>query len=297
MRDGRTANEAAELVRRALDLGVTYVDTAPAYGTEQAVGLGIRSLPRAEVTVSTKFRHVSRDGKLRDSRALRRSVTHSLAKLQVEHLDILFLHGVLPSEYPFCAQELLPEMVRLREEGLVRAIGLSESFANDPHHRMQHQALEDGSWDVFMTGFNVLNPSARWLFERASQRGIGTVVMHAARWVLTGTDRLRSHLAGLATGVCSDRRERLETAIERLAEPTAAAAFPSLAYRYCLNTPGVGSVLMGTGDPIHLDANVEAAAAAPLQGEELLQAVLEGLLAGTSAGAADEPASDDGKNR
>jgi L-galactose dehydrogenase len=293
MRHGATATEAADVVRRALELGVTYIDTAPAYGTEEAVGLGIRSVPRDQVTLSTKFRHIDDDqGGFRDAESLRRSVTRSLSVLGVDHVDILFLHGVLPDEYPYCSQELLPEMLRLREEGLVRALGVSESFANDPRHEMQHEALEDGAWDVFMTGFNLLNPSARSLFEAATQRGVGTVVMHAARWMLTSTDRLRCHLEGLATEQTDRQRERFDAALERLRIPDVQAAFPGLAYRYCLSATGVGSVLVGTGDAAHLHANVTAAGTSPDPADDPVLAELEGLLEGTTEGSGDEPRPD-----
>src|ERR1700679_3495684 len=53
MAKGKAAHHAADLVRRALDLGVTFIDTARAYGTEEAVGLGLRGR-RDEAVISTK---------------------------------------------------------------------------------------------------------------------------------------------------------------------------------------------------------------------------------------------------
>ncbi len=53
MARGKDVHYAADMVRRALDLGITYIDTARAYGTEEAVGLGLKGR-RDEAVISTK---------------------------------------------------------------------------------------------------------------------------------------------------------------------------------------------------------------------------------------------------
>ena len=58
---GRSEAQAVEIVRRALDLGVNFFDTAAAYGTEAVVGEGLRGVPRDRVVISTKAL-VERDG-------------------------------------------------------------------------------------------------------------------------------------------------------------------------------------------------------------------------------------------
>ena len=51
---GKTEDEAARLVLDAVDLGINFIDTAPAYGTEATVGKALKSIPRQSVFVSTK---------------------------------------------------------------------------------------------------------------------------------------------------------------------------------------------------------------------------------------------------
>ena len=60
---GKSEAESVALVRRAVDLGVNFFDTAEAYGTETIVGLALRQLPRDSVVISTKSR-IRRGGKL-----------------------------------------------------------------------------------------------------------------------------------------------------------------------------------------------------------------------------------------
>src|SRR3954471_16742170 len=51
---GATSAEAGDLVRRAIDLGINFIDTAKVYGTEEAVGLGISGMDRSKLFLSTK---------------------------------------------------------------------------------------------------------------------------------------------------------------------------------------------------------------------------------------------------
>ena len=53
MARGKDVHHAADMVRRALDLGITFIDTARAYGTEEAVGMGVKGR-RDEAVISTK---------------------------------------------------------------------------------------------------------------------------------------------------------------------------------------------------------------------------------------------------
>ena len=52
-------------------------------------------------------------------------------------------------------------MERLRDDGMIRFLAISERFGADPGHTMLQRAVDDDCWDVMMVGFNPLNPSAR----------------------------------------------------------------------------------------------------------------------------------------
>lgn len=286
---GASTEEATQVVRRALELGVNYVDTAPAYGTEEAVGGALAEVARDEVVVSTKFRPRTPDGGMLPPDALRESLEESLRRLATDHVDILFVHGVRPWEYDFCLEAYGPVLTEQREAGKVRSIGVTESFANDPEHAMQQRALDDPIWEVLLTGFNVLNPTARSILPRAAERGVGVVVMHAIRWLLTDVERLREGLGQLLDGSADDvPRDRLRAAIQQLPVEGADGVLPAAAYRFALDALGVSSVLIGTGNVSHLEQNLTAVQSIhdnPLAAP--LLEVLDGLLKGTAAGSGD----------
>ena len=66
---GKDKAHAVSLVRRALELGVNFIDTANSYGTEEAVGEGIKGVTRDDVVISTKY-HPAWDGKIHSNETI-----------------------------------------------------------------------------------------------------------------------------------------------------------------------------------------------------------------------------------
>jgi aryl-alcohol dehydrogenase-like predicted oxidoreductase len=123
--------EAIATIRRALDLGVTFLDTADMYGpytNEELVGRVIRGR-RDEVVLATKFGIVRTDDAVYrgfDGRPeyVRASCDASLRRLGVETIDLYYQHRVDPS-VPI--EETVGAMAALVREGKVRHLGLSEA--------------------------------------------------------------------------------------------------------------------------------------------------------------------------
>jgi aryl-alcohol dehydrogenase-like predicted oxidoreductase len=124
--------ESLATIGRALDLGVSFLDTADIYGrgsNEELVGLAIRSR-RAEAQVATKFGNVvNADG----SRSIegspdyvRRACDASLTRLGIDEIDLYYQHRVDP-EVPI--EETVGAMGELVAQGKVRHLGLSEASA------------------------------------------------------------------------------------------------------------------------------------------------------------------------
>ena len=177
---GASAEEAAGVVRAAIDMGMNFIDTAAVYGTEEAVGLGIRGR-RDSVVISTKLPIVQPGSSVLGDHYVTgeeyaAGLEDCLRRLGTDYVDVLHLHGVMPDQYSYCMVELVPAMMRLQEQGKVRFLGLTERFIYDPQHRMLTRALQDRHWDVVMTGFNVLNPSARErVFTLTMEKNVGTL--------------------------------------------------------------------------------------------------------------------------
>ena len=113
-----TGRDCSRLVEQAIRLGYRHIDTAQMYGNEAAVGDGVRaSGKRNDVVVTTKVapeRLAPHD--------LERSVKESLVKLRLDHIDLLLIHWPNP-RVPLA--ETLGAMVKLKQDGFVREIGVS----------------------------------------------------------------------------------------------------------------------------------------------------------------------------
>jgi aryl-alcohol dehydrogenase-like predicted oxidoreductase len=121
--------ESIATIHRALDLGVTFLDTADAYGrghNEELVGEAIAGR-RDEVQLATKF-GARRAGRAADGRpeTARSSVEDSLRRLRVDVIDLYYLHRVDP-EVPI--EESVGAMAEMVQQGKVRYLGLSEASA------------------------------------------------------------------------------------------------------------------------------------------------------------------------
>jgi len=127
----RDEGPAVALIHRALDLGVTLLDTADIYGvSEQYVGKALAGR-RDKAVLATKFGFVSpRPGVERgidgSPRHAREACDASLRRLGVEHIDLYYLHRVDP-KVPI--EETVGAMADLVRRGKVRFIGLSEASA------------------------------------------------------------------------------------------------------------------------------------------------------------------------
>jgi len=263
-RSGKSEQDSIALVKRAIELGVNFLDTAEAYGTETIVGKAIHGAGRDKLVVSTKKTLPSTDHADPEAE-IRRGLEQSLLRLETDYVDVYHLHGVGVDRYEDAANVLAPTLLRLKEEGKIRAVGITEEFVTNPGHTMLQRAVHDPYWDVAMVGFNILNPSARHrVFPETASRGVGTLIMFAVRRALSRPAHLEKLLDEmLRTGVLEDPRTA-HAAIDELTPEGSPGALIDAAYRFCVHEPGVDVVLMGTGAREHLEANIESALRPPL---------------------------------
>ncbi|PHQ70469.1 MAG: aldo/keto reductase [Sneathiella sp.] len=267
---GNTEAQSVAVVSAAIDMGVNFIDTAAAYGTEEIVGKAIRG-KRDQVVLSTKIPVVpSGDNSLGDTLVapsdFKRGVEASLKRLGTEAIDILHLHGVAPNQYAQCVQDHVPVLQELRAEGKIRFLGLTERFIVDPQHAMMMQALKDDYWDVIMAGFNMINQSARQRVLAATRdKNIGTLIMFAVRRALGNKDELRAVVRQLvAEGVVDASLLDLEDPLDFLVNSGDARSVIDAAYRYCRHEPGAHVTLTGTGRIPHLTENIASICGAQL---------------------------------
>jgi aryl-alcohol dehydrogenase-like predicted oxidoreductase len=263
--DPQSAKHAIDIVKQALDLGVTFLDTAQSYGTEPIVGKAIADVPRDRLVISTK--KTLPDPDCADpEREVAKGLEQSLKQLGTDYIDIYHLHGVEPADYQRAKERLMPAMRRLKEQGKIRFIGVTEGFVVDPAHGVLQKGLQENLWDVVMVGFSLLNPSARKsVLPRTKERNVGVLNMFAVRRALSQPARFKALVGELVVeGKLATNALDVNDPLDFLLKESGAATLPEAAYRFCRHEPGVDVVLTGTGNAGHLKENIAAILKPPL---------------------------------
>ena len=262
---GKSEAEAVALIREALDLGINLLDTAAVYGTETVVGEAIKSVPRDRVVIATKAWIPRREGRSAVDRAVA-SLENSLRQLGTDYIDIFQLHGVSPRTYDRAIDIIAPALLKEREKGKLKHLGVTETGSSDPEHAMVQRAVEDGAWDVVMVAFHMMHQNARTeVFPRTMANRVGTLLMFAVRNIFSRPERLAVALRELtASGQLPRWLADAPNPLGFLLHDAGASTITEAAYRFVRHEPGVDVVLFGTGDADHLRANIASLLAPPL---------------------------------
>ena len=262
---GKSEAEAVALVRQALDLGVNLLDTAAVYGTESVVGEALKSVPRESVVIATKAWIPRSEGQSAADRAVA-SLDNSLRQLGTDYVDIFQLHGVSPRGYDRALDIIAPALLKEREKGKLKYLGVTETGSSDGEHNMVQRAVEDGVWDVVMVAFHMMHQNARTkVFPQTMANRVGTLLMFAVRNIFSRRERLATALRELtASGLLPRWLADAPNPLGFLIHEGGANTITEAAYRFVRHEPGVDVVLFGTGDPDHLRTNIASLLAPPL---------------------------------
>lgn len=165
------------LLNGVLDAGVNLIDTAPAYGvSEERIGRCIAHR-RDEYVLCSKVGEtfkVDEDGRPFSSyefseASIRASVERSLSRLNTDSLDVLLLHSDGRDLYILRETDAVETLLRLKEEGLVRCVGLSGKTPAGHHAAIQ--------WaDVIMAEYHAGNRGQEVVIAEAAMGGVGVLV-------------------------------------------------------------------------------------------------------------------------
>jgi aryl-alcohol dehydrogenase-like predicted oxidoreductase len=258
---GHSKAQSVALIRRAVDLGINFFDTAYSYGTEAILGAALKEVGRSSVILSTK--HSSRDV---SADRIVQALDDSLRAMDTDYLDIFHLHGVLPDDYDHAVNTLVPALLREKERGKFRFLGVTEATSVDLQHTMLTRALTVDCWDVIMVSFNMMHQGAlAHVLSAARERRVGTLIMAPARCLVSTPDRLAQAIKALV------KEGALLAALGETGDPLGflfreggATSLLDAAYRFARHESGADVVLFGTGDLGHLEANVASLLEPPL---------------------------------
>ena len=189
----------------------------------------------------------------------------------------------MPDRYDDVMQRHLPVLLEAQRAGKVGFLGVTEQAHADVHHETFKRMAADGHFDTFMVGYNLLHQTAEQdVLAAAEAADIGLIVMIAVRRALGNPARLREVIAELkAEGHLAADALPDDDPLGWLVHGDVESV-PEAAYRYVLEPSAISTVLTGTANPDHLDANVAAMARGPLPAADRkrLQAIFGSLALG-----------------
>jgi len=261
VKDLPTEQEAERILRSAVEMGVTYIDTARGYGVaEERIGKsGIGKMPG--VIVGTKCGQFLKNepdlhgGEL--EKRIREDIDMSRQMLQQEQLQLVQLHNELPDYTDF--RELVEILQKIKDEGKVMHVGVST--------RGEAAALAAYGTDFFETSqlaYSILDQRmAKAVLPLAQEKDIAII----NRSVL---------LKGALTPAAEKLPDQLALLKDNARRAGAIAGglgidLPALAIRFAASNPAIATVLIGTIEPQHLETALAAVQSGPLPPDVLTQ--------------------------
>lgn len=267
-------DDARSALQAAWDGGVRYYDTAPHYGlglSERRLGEFLRAQPRDEFVISTKVGRILepnpdyREGeetgpegaaldegfavptRLRrrfdpSEAGIRRSLENSLERLGLDRIDVLFLHDPDAYDLDRGLADGLPALARLREEGLVSAVGVGVNDA-----AVAARAVREGDLDVVMIAgrYTLLEqPAAEELLPLCEERGVAVVAAAPYNSGLLATDTPPADASYNYATVPPAVLERARALADSCRDE--GWSLPAAALQFPLRHPAVAAVAVGT---------------------------------------------------
>lgn len=279
--DTTAESTAVEIIAQSIDSGITWIDTANAYAAGESEAILGRALKGREgIVLATKVGQphpeVGTESLLRPD-LVRKAVEGSLARLQRERVDLLYLHA--PDRTTPIA-DTMGAFADLAAEGKIGAIGVSNYSAWQVAQVID--AAQDAGAPPVVVGQQMYNLVARRIEEEyeeyARVTDLPTMIYNPlAGGLLTGRYRFGQEASDGRFASARNARqyrdrywdERLFGAVERLEVIAAAAGIPllELALRWCISRPATQSVLVGGSKIDQVMTNIAVLSKGPLDAD------------------------------
>lgn len=238
-------SDAVKVIYKALDYGINFFDTAPAYlASEQILGKALKGI-RKEVLIATKCGEWFDGTQSRYDYSYaetKKFIDNSLQLLKTNYVDLLQIHSA--NAEIIKSGETLQAMKEAQQEGKTRFIGLSTEYVD-----AALLAIESGEFDSIQVSYNAMNLQfAREVFPSAKKKNIGVIVKDGM-----ARGKLSEKYIDVTT---AEERQKIE-ALKSLAEKHH-LQLSELAIRFAISHPTVSTAIIGTKRIEHLSANAAA---------------------------------------
>jgi aryl-alcohol dehydrogenase-like predicted oxidoreductase len=251
--------DAHKLLNRVLDLGINFIDTSPDYGgSEELIGQAIShrrddyflaSKCGCPVTIPFELRN-GRPVHLFTAENVQGAVEQSLTRMRTDYLDLVQIH-MSPSRAELEESETLETLLSLKREGKLRFIGISGIL---PHLR---DHLEMGVFDAFQIPYSGLEREHEEVIAAAAASGSGTIIRGGVARGAPAPDQNPDESPEFWREAMITKRDLWEEA--RLDELTDGLTRMEFMLRFTLSHADIHTIIVGTTNPDHLEANVLAA--------------------------------------
>ena len=227
--------KAVSLIRRAIDGGVTYIDTAYVYldkTSEIVLGKALLDGYRDKVTIATKMPMEA----VKDRASMEALLAEELRKLQTDHIDFYLMHGINKEKWEYFKSIGAPAFFEdMKREGKIRWKCFS---FHGPYDEFEY-ILNDWDWDMCQIQYNFMdihNQAGTKGLELAGSKGIPVVIME-----------------GLLGGRLANAPDNVQALYDAFPVKRSAVEW---AFRWLCNHPEVSVVLSGCNEAGQIDENL-----------------------------------------
>jgi aryl-alcohol dehydrogenase-like predicted oxidoreductase len=270
---GTEYDKAEPIIESAIDQGITYFDTADIYdkGTnEKIVAKSLKKYQnRDDIVIGTKVgNHLKGDGSTfwdPSKKYIKSAVKDSLKNLGLDELDLYQLHGGTIDD-PL--DETISAFDELKQEGIVRAYGISSIRPNVIRYYLEHSQIE-----TLMSQFNLIDNRPEDLVDEVNANNVKILARGPVFKGLLTANSSKALDNKFNEGIFEYTYQELGETIASIKEVE--NNLTALSFKYLKSQEAFGSIIVGASSPAQLEENIKNYEAAQAISDEQLKAARE----------------------
>lgn len=246
---------ALEAVHVAVDSGMNFIDVSPYYGhykAETVLGKALRDIPRNKYYLSTKVGRYGKDGVNTwdySARRAKESVYESMERLGLDYIDLINVHDIEFADLNQVANETLPALAELREQGLVGHVGITDLQPENIKWVVEN--TPDGMVETIMNfcHFTLNDDLLLDYLDFFEVRGIG---------VISASPLSMGLLSRRGVPAWHPAPASLVEACRKAVDHCEAKGYPieKLAVQYAISNPRIATTLFSSANPDNVKKNI-----------------------------------------
>lgn len=249
-------NRALDAVYTAVDNGMNFIDVSPYYGhykAETVLGKALPNIDRGKYYLSTKVGRYGKDGVNTwdySARRAKESVYESLERLHIDYIDLINVHDVEFSDLNQVINETLPALCELREEGVVKHVGITDLQPENLQYIIDRVPQGTVESVLCFCHYCLNDDMLVDYFDYFESKGIGII-----------------NASPFAMGLLSKRGvpdwhpapKALVEACQKATEHCEAKGYPieKLAIQYAISNPRIATTLFSSANPDNVKKNIQ----------------------------------------